>query len=82
MAGLAKSFHQYNNYWYCYRFCYYCFNYERERKSEFESYFIILIDFAEHTNLLKVVNSGSYALATGQISSKLLELLEIFRSFG
>lgn len=36
----------------------------------------------EDKNLLNVVNSGSGALATGQISSKLLELLEIFRSFG
>ncbi|KAH6774267.1 hypothetical protein C2S51_012671 [Perilla frutescens var. frutescens] len=36
----------------------------------------------EHKSLLNVVNSGSDALATGQISSKLFELLEIFRSFG
>ncbi|KAI3454024.1 hypothetical protein Pfo_010687 [Paulownia fortunei] len=36
----------------------------------------------EHKKLLNVVNGGSDALATGQISSKLHELLEIFRSFG
>ncbi|KAK6129787.1 hypothetical protein DH2020_036494 [Rehmannia glutinosa] len=36
----------------------------------------------EHQKLLNVVNSGSDALSTGQISSKLHELLEIFRSFG
>ncbi|KAL0327603.1 UNVERIFIED_CONTAM: Endoribonuclease Dicer3a [Sesamum angustifolium] len=36
----------------------------------------------EHKKLLDVVHGGSDALATGQISSKLHELLEIFRSFG
>ncbi|KAK4422330.1 Endoribonuclease Dicer3a [Sesamum alatum] len=36
----------------------------------------------EHKKLLSVVLGGSDALATGQISSKLHELLEIFRSFG
>ncbi|KAL0297330.1 UNVERIFIED_CONTAM: Endoribonuclease Dicer3 [Sesamum radiatum] len=36
----------------------------------------------EHKKLLDVVRGGSDALATGQISSKLHELLEIFRSFG
>ncbi|XP_057810425.1 endoribonuclease Dicer homolog 3a-like [Salvia miltiorrhiza] len=35
----------------------------------------------EHKNLLNV-NGGSGSLATGQISPKLVELLEIFRSFG
>ncbi|GFP81473.1 endoribonuclease dicer homolog 3 [Phtheirospermum japonicum] len=35
-----------------------------------------------YKKLLKFVNSGSGALSTGQISSKLHELLEIFRSFG
>lgn len=43
--------------------------------------YVIFIDFAEHKDLLNV-NNGSGALAAGQISSKLLELLEIFRSFG
>ncbi|KAL8499337.1 hypothetical protein ACS0TY_022353 [Phlomoides rotata] len=36
----------------------------------------------DNKKLLKVVTSGSDALAAGQISSKLQELLEIFRSFG
>ncbi|PIN18423.1 Ribonuclease III [Handroanthus impetiginosus] len=36
----------------------------------------------EHNKLLNVINDGADALATGQISSKLHELLEIFRSFG
>ncbi|KAG8381903.1 hypothetical protein BUALT_Bualt05G0021200 [Buddleja alternifolia] len=36
----------------------------------------------EHEKLLDVINGGSDAVATGEISSKLYELLEIFRSFG
>ncbi|KAL0372085.1 UNVERIFIED_CONTAM: Endoribonuclease Dicer3a [Sesamum calycinum] len=39
-------------------------------------------NLTEHKKLLDVVRGGSDALATGQISSKLHELLEIFRSFG
>ncbi|KAL7112075.1 hypothetical protein ACP275_05G130300 [Erythranthe tilingii] len=36
----------------------------------------------EHKKLLDVVNGGEEAMTTGQISPKLHELLEIFRSFG
>lgn len=43
--------------------------------------YTILIHFAEHKDPQNV-KGGLGSLATGQISPKLLELLEIFRSFG
>lgn len=53
----------------------------REIERGLKESYVVFIDFAEHKDLLNV-NNGTGALAAGQISSKLLELLEIFRSFG